>query len=412
MITSGKKTAGRALIAALVLGGGILLAVRLFPGGGGAARPAAEKLPVPVETAPVQRGPLVRERTFSGTIEANARGTVASKVAGRIRRLPVDVGDPVDRGQVVAELDDAEFVQAVAEARARRAVTAANLGAAKSRHEIAARELERAQTLHRRGIASESARDTAQAEYLSSRAAVEVAAANLERETAALTTAEIRAGYTRVRAEWATGGNRRTMAERFTDEGNTVAANTPLFTVVELDPVIAAIQVTEKDYPRLAVGQPARLTTEAFPNHVFSGTVSRVAPIFHEATRQARVEITVPNPGRKLKPGMFCRCILELARVDDAVSVPETAITRRHDRDGVFFITTDGTAVRWQPVETGLRSGERVQLLGDPVAGDPVTGQVVTLGQQLLKDGAAVRILSPSPAPPAPTPPATKGDPR
>ncbi len=366
---------------------GAVLAARLFYEEGGGRPQRGDKPLAPVEVAEVQRGTLSLRRTFSGTIEPQAQFTVATKVDGRIRRLHVDVSDPVSRGQTVAQLDDAELSQVVVEAGARVAVAEANRVAANSRLEIAQREVDRSKKLHTRGIASDSDLDSAQAEFLASQAAVKVAEAHLKREQAALAGAEIRLGYTRVAADWEQGDDERIVAERYANEGNTVASNTALFSIVELDPVLAVIQITEKDYPRLVIGQQARLQTDAFPGRVFPATVSRIAPIFRASSRQARVEMNVPNPDHLLKPGMFTRCVLELERVENAASVPELAITRRDNKTGVFLVNDDGTSVKWVEVEPGIRDGSQVQLVGAQI-----TGRVVTIGQQLIKDGSAIRV--------------------
>ena len=217
-----------------------------------------DKLPVPVEVASLERKTLYLHRTFNGTIEPLAQFTVAPKVSGRIQRLFVDVSDPVKRGQIVAQLEDAEFNQSVAEAEARLAVAEANRIEADSSMEITQRELDRTITLHKKGIASDSVLDSARAEHLASQATVKVAEASLKQEEAALAAARIRLGYTRIQADWEKGDDERTVAERYVDEGDTVAANTPLLSIVELDPVIAVIQVTEKDYPRIAKGMAAQ----------------------------------------------------------------------------------------------------------------------------------------------------------
>ena len=366
---------------------GAVLAARLFYEEGGDRPHRGDKLLAPVEVAVVQRGTLSLHRTFSGTIEPQAQFTVAAKIGGRIQRLLVDVSDPVTRGQTVAHLEDAEFSQAVIEADARLAVAKANHVAANSRLEIAQREVDRTKALHTGGIASDSDLDVTQAEFLASHAAVKVAEAHIKREQAALTGAEIRLGYTQVAADWEQGDDERVVAERYANEGNTVAANTALFSIVELDPVLAVIQITEKDYPRLVIGQQARLQTDAFPGHEFLATISRIAPIFRASSRQARVELNVPNPDHLLKPGMFARCVLELERVENAASVPELAITRRDNKIGVFLVNDDGTSVKWVEVEPGIRDGSQVQLVGSQI-----TGRVVTIGQQLIKDGSAIRV--------------------
>ncbi len=343
--------------------------------------------PVPVETAPVTRGTMILRRTFSGTIESRARFTVAPKVSGRIKKLLVDISDTVRRGGLIAELEDAEFQQAVAEARARLAVAEANLVEARSLRGTALRALERSRTLNARGIASESELDAAQAEFNAGEAAVEVAEATLLREKAALAAAEIRLDYTRIKAEWEQGDDERTVAERFAEEGNTVAANTPLFSIVELDPVVVVIQVTEKDYPYIQPGRSVSILSDAFPDRQFTGTVIRIAPVFQVSSRQARVEVEAANPGHLLKPGMFARSVIELKTVEDAVSVPEIAVTRRREQTGVFLVDPSGETVSWVPVSTGIREGDRVQ-----VTGAEISGRVVTLGQQFIEDGSRITI--------------------
>ena len=350
----------------------------------------AERL-VPVEVATVQRGPLSLYRTFSGTIDPRAQFAVAPKVGGRIQRLLVDVSDPVVRGQVVVEMDNAEFKQEVIEAEARLAVAEANRDEAVSRFVIARRQLDRAKTLNDRGIASESAYDSAQAQFLTGQAAVRVAEANVKREEALLRAARIRLEYTQVKADWKQGDNQRTVAERFVDEGNTVAANTPILSIVEIDPVIAVIQVTEKDYPFIRLGQQAKVQADGFPGKVFNGTVSRIAPIFRESSRQARMELHVTNPEQLLKPGMFTRCILELDHAEEAISVPEMAITKRNNQIGVFRVADDSASVQWVEVTPGFLSGNQVQLIDSEL-----TGRVVTMGQQLIKDGSRIRSVSDS----------------
>ncbi len=348
---------------------------------------------VPVKVAPVRHGPIELRRMFSGALEATAQFVVAPKVGGRVERLAVDLADPVDRGQVVAQLDDDEYVQAVAQARADLAVANANLSEAKNALEIANREYNRLETLRKRGVASESQLDVARAGQLEKQAGVEVAEAQLLKADAFLETANIRLGYTRVTADWTGGNEQRVVAERLIDEGNMVSANTPLLAIVELDPITGVIFVTEKDYARMAPGQSADLTTDAFPGETFTGRITRISPVFRQATRQARVELSIDNPNRRLKPGMFIRATVVLDRVDDALIIPEQALTRRGDREGVFVVPDDGQTAKWREVELGIREDGQVQ-----VKGNALSGRVVVLGQQLLDDGSTVTIPRENPA--------------
>jgi len=349
-----------------------------------------------VEVGQVQRGPIELRRTYSGTLEARAEFVVAPKVSGRVERLTVNLADTVKRGQIVAELDNDEYVQEVAQARADLEVARANLSEAKSALEIANRDLERVRTLRGRGVASESQLDGARANHLTKQAQLEVAMAQAAKAESSLETANIRLRYTKVRASWTGGSERRVVAERFANEGGTVSANAPLLLIVELDPITGVMSVTEKDYVRMRTGQIGTLTTDAYPGETFEGRIDRIAPVFREATRQARVELTIRNAEHKLKPGMFIRVTVVLDRLAEATIVPEKALTTRDNRTGVFVVSEDGRSVSWRDVTVGIREGDRVQ-----VEGEGLSGRVVTLGQQLVDDGSPITIPAREPEAPS-----------
>jgi RND family efflux transporter MFP subunit len=360
---------------------------------------SADDQAVPVEVAPIERRPIEWRRTFTGTLEAHAEFVVAPKVGGRIEQVTVDLGDTVTRGQVVAELDNAEFVQAVEQARAGLAVAEANLAEARNLLKIARRELHRIDQLSARGVSSESQRDVAMADQLAKQAHVEVTKAEVAKAEAELETARIRLGYTQVTAGWRGGTEQRLVAERYLDEGETVSANAALLRIVELDPITAVVFVTERDYGRLKPGQSATLTTDAWPNETFDGRIHRIAPVFRESVRQARVELKVANPKLRLKPGMFIRATVLFQRVADSLVIPEQALTRRAQQEGVFVVAPDGRSVVWREVRTGIRQDGRIQVFGEGLQ-----GRVVVLGQQLLDDGSAVIIAQGQDAAGPPTP--------
>ena len=341
----------------------------------------------PVELAWIETGPIVLKRTFSGTLEPLAHFVVAPKISGRIENLLVNISDTVTQGQVVGELDNAEYVQAVTQAQADLVVAKANLTKARSALEIANRELERTQKLLKRGIASDSEFDVFKADQLAKKAQLQVAKAHLTKAASSLETAKIRMGYTRITANWTGGDDNRLVAERYYDEGQTVAANQPLLLIVELDPVLGVVNVAEKDYAHLRPGQTVSLTTDAYLDAAFFGRIERIAPIFQKTTRQARVEMIIENPGHRLKPGMFMRATVVLKRALETTIAPEQALTTRDEQHGVFVVSRDGKSVAWRPVKVGIREEGRVQ-----VEGEGLSGRVVILGQELLKNGSAVSV--------------------
>ena len=130
---------------------------------------------VAVETARVESGTIREVRVLSGTLQASARMSVSAKVGGRIEALGVDLGDVISRGQVIAQVDDDEYVQAEAQAEAELAVREALRDQSASALELAKRDFERGQALQERGIASEAELDEISSRLKTSQAALAVA---------------------------------------------------------------------------------------------------------------------------------------------------------------------------------------------------------------------------------------------
>lgn len=386
---SGCLKIGLVVVLVLVAVAVVVTLVRRRGEDSGGGRRSGEARVMPVEVEAIGRGRMEWRRLFSGTLEASAELKVAPKIAGRIARILVDLSDRVERGDEVALLDDAEYAQAVSSARADLAVATAQAAEAANRLELAERELARMRTLEERGVASAAALDTAETEFIMRRSALQVAQAGVQASEAALATAEIRLSYTRITAVWSEGDDTRVVAERFANEGDTVAANTPLFSVVRLQPVRAVFFVPERDYVLIQPGQRVDLFTDAFPGEAFPGEVSRVSPVFREDSRQARVEIVSANADERLKPGMFVRARAVLQTVEDAVHVPQAALSSRAGEIGVFLLDESAGTVDWVTVQTGIESDGRVQIVSPAI-----TGRVVTLGHQLLADGVGVHVIT------------------
>ncbi len=351
------------------------------PGFGGVA--------VAVEVAPITRGALRDLGSYTGTMTAKTNVTVSPKIAGRLNRLLVDIGDPVRSGQLLAVIDDDEYRQQVLQAEADLRVAKANLEEARSSLIMAERNLERARALHQSGIQSDAQLDQVTSAHESQKARFHVAEAQVANREAALESARVRLSYTRIAATWERGRPVRYVGERFADEGALLAANTPILSVIELQPITAVIHVTDREYFRLKTGQPAAVSGSAFPGKNFSGRIVRIAPLLQEASRQARVEIEVDNPERLLKPGMFVTVEIEFARRSGVTVVPYNALAKRGGQEGIFLVSEDSQMARFLPVRTGIVESGRVEVL-EP---RDISGRVVVLGHYLLE--AEGRIILP-----------------
>lgn len=344
---------------------------------------------VAVNVGEVTRADLTDRAIFTGSLVAAHRVEIATRAAGRLERLHVDIGDGVAPGQLLAELDDDTFQQEMEQARAELAVSNANLLEAQAALTSARRALDRTRELREQRVASQSELDSAETDVDARQAGVTLARSQIAQRQAALRNAQIRLDYTRIQAELDNGEGQWLVADRMVDQGSILQANTPILALVNLQPLRARVFVTERDYANLQPGQQAYLTTVAHPGETFEGRVTRVAPEFREASRQARVEIQVPNLDQRLRPGMFVEARISTRSVADVTVVPLDAILERNGRRGVFQVEEGDTGpiARFVPVTTGIEDDGQVEIL-EP----QIDGRVVTLGQHLLSDGVRLRI--------------------
>ena len=354
-------------------------------------RPAAA---VPVEIVAIRKDTIKDIGVFTCSLNARSLFTVAPKVSGWLRELLVDVGDEVSRNQVIAVLDDAEYTQQVDQAQAELRVAQANAQNSSSDYELAKREYDRVQALREKQIASASELDSAEASFNSVKTQLDVSNAQVEQKAAALEAAKLKLSYTKVRAFWEADPNspsqqsdNRVVGERFVDVGALVQVNQPIVSILQNNVLLAVVYVVEKDYPKIKIGQEAVIDTDAYPGKTFSGKIARIAPLLQETSRQARVEIEIPNPEQLLKPGMFIRAKIEFADHENVTLVPRSAVVRRNETQGVFIIDKSSLKAQFVPVTVGIMNNEVAEILVPEIS-----GFVATLGNHLLEEGSAVTL--------------------
>jgi RND family efflux transporter MFP subunit len=340
---------------------------------------------VAVEILPVEKAPIREIGSYTGSLYPLTEFVLAPKIAGRLEKIFVNIGDIVKSGQLLAVLEDDEYRQQVSQVQAELEVARANLQERKNILENAKREHERTIALWKKKIASESELDAADSEYKIQKAKLRVAVAQVSQKEAALKMANVRLSYTRIKVAENNSSGFRVVGERFVDEGAMMAPNKPIVSILDIGKLIAVIYVIERDYPKIQPDLEAVVSTDAYPGRTFSGEVTRIAPVLREKSREARVEIEIPNDLRLLKPGMFVRVQIQFGQRQNATVVPTTALVKRDGTQGIFLADVQAKKARFVPVTIGIVNGSRAEVL-DP----PITGAVVTLGHHLLEDGAAI----------------------
>jgi membrane fusion protein (multidrug efflux system) len=310
---------------------------------------------------------------LSAEVTPWASVTVAAEATGRVVELPVEVGDEVGAGALLARVDDEASRARLAESEARVAEAEATL-------EQAERDLERGRQLADTRDISQTeldrlalARDTAAA-----RLAADRASARLQRTMVA--DAETRAPFAGV------------VSERRVEIGSWISPGSPLVRLVDRRRLKIRGAASQRDRARLTPGLPASVRADALPDTVWQGSVRLLGQEADEATGTYLVEVTVDPPraqtGERLLPGMQGSIEVEIGQ-RPALMIPRVALITTADGDGLFVVRDGGeggTVARFLQPRTGVTSADRLEILEGLDAGD----RVVVAGQHVLHDGDPV----------------------
>lgn len=314
---------------------------------------AAEKIPIPVETAQVERGKISSYLSSTANLVPESEVRVISEWEGRLSRLNVEEGQAISKGQILGELvrGDAEIMKAKAKVRAENAKVG----------------LDRAERLRAQELISTEAFDKVQME--SRMADQELAEADWRLEK------------TYIRSPF--GG---IITGRTVQPGQHIRPGDELFVVADFDPLVARIYMPEKDVLSLAEGRLVRLALRADETVHFDGRIRQISPVVDTATGTVKVTVEVVHAPKEVRPGAFIRVDIVKDTKEGALLVPREAVVRELQSTYVF-LAQDGVALK-KAVKLGLEENGRVEVDG-LAAGD----KVVVAGQGGLKDGASIKLL-------------------
>lgn len=284
--------------------------------------------------------------TYTSTVQAYVKNNIAPQMAGRITKINVEIGDFVKAGQILAEIDKAQLLQAQLQLQ---------------NQEV---ELQRLKSLYEAGGLSQSDYDAIQMQYNVLKTQVD----NLVENTT------LRSPINGV------------VTARNYDVGDMYAMSMPIFTVEQIVPVKILVGVSESDYSKVKKGDSVEITADAIPGKTFYGKVNRIYPTVDPATRTFTIEVKVDNNYRTLRPGMFVRATVNFGK-NNSVVIPDVAVVKQQGSGErfVYLLNEDGT-VSYQKVVLGRRMGAEYEVLEGIQDG----AKVVTGGQIRLKDGIKV----------------------
>lgn len=341
----GKSARALALAAALVLGG-----VGCSPDG--AVAEHSERR-VTVEVMRVEPELLVDVAVFSGQLDAEHSVVVQPEIAGIIESIDFEQGQYVEKGAGLFTLRSREQAAKLREAEANR--------------DLARSRWNRAKQLVSRDASSLAQRDEAQAEFEIARARVDLARLELDR--------------TRIRAPFDGA-----VGQRLVDIGERVEQDTELVGVDAIDRLQLTFGITDEGLSLARVGMKVYARVRPYPGEKFEGEVFFVSPTLDPRNRRIWIKAWIPNQDRRLRPGLFANVDLELRRIENALTVPESAVSVDRRGPYVWQIDAEGAASR-MPVELGLREGGVVEVVRGLRAGV----SVVTAGAHKVSEGAVVQ---------------------
>jgi RND family efflux transporter MFP subunit len=327
-------------------------------------------VPQPVTGVEVIRDTLWIRVSASGQAEAFRRATLSAQVEGVVMAVPVRESQGVAGSSTLVQIDTTEYALEVAQAEA----------------DLLAAEAEFRQLV----LFDDEIDDP---EVRAERERIARTRSQLDQRQVSLRQAQLRLARTRVEAPFA-----GRIADVEVVLGQHVTTGAELLTVVELDPIKVEVQVLEAELGSLSQGRRAQVSFAAYPGEVFEGRIETINPLVDPESHTGRVTVLLPNPGHRIKPGMYADVSLDAEALSDRILVPRSAILERGQgvrRTMLFVYESDGERglAKWRYVTTGRENDRYTEIVpGEEGMVEP--GEIVLVdGHHYLAHDTPVRLV-------------------
>jgi HlyD family secretion protein len=397
---------------------GILAVAALGCGSKPKAGEAEKETATPVEVATAERGPIERVVTAQAILYPVSQSAITPKLSAPVRRILVNRGDHVRRGQLLAELEDRDLVAAANEnkalysqAQAQFATTTeaqlpedmtkarADAQSAKQQLDAAKKVFESRTALVKEGALAQKLADDARVALAQAQSQYDTDARHLEglqsvgrtaqtrsaqsgvdAAKARFNSAEAQVGYSQIRSP--IDG---VVADRPVAAGEMASSGSPVITVIDISDIVARANVPVEQIGFLKVGQAATISA---PGVELKGKVWVVSPAVDPSSTTLEVWVKARNPGERLKPGTTASVAIEAQQIKDAVIVPSPALLASDEGGSEVMVVGPDSAAHETRVTTGARDGDKVQIVSGLKGGE----KVVTVGGVGLADKAKVHV--------------------
>jgi len=374
-----------------------------------ATQAATQSAPPPVEisTTTVVERSIQRSIETVGTLFPDEEAIVRNEVEGTIEEMNVELGSPVQRGQVIARLSPRQFELKVQQAKAALEQARARLGLrgdsdqidpeqttevkqARAALDDARLKFERARRLIANGDISQQRFDeaevnlrAAEARYQAARDSIHNQLALIEQRRSELAMAEKSLNDSIIRATIS-----GSVSEKFVSRGDRVGVNSQIVKLVKIEMLKLRADLPEPYAPQARVGQEITFSVDALPGNTFRGRVARISPAVNEKTRSLTIEALIDNRDRMLKPGLFAHVKVLSSRPAQALMIPVKAIVSFAGINKAFVVEGDHVAER--QLKLGARDGELVEIVDGLRSGE----RIALTNLERLANGATVSVRS------------------
>ncbi|MCL4478881.1 MAG: efflux RND transporter periplasmic adaptor subunit [Deltaproteobacteria bacterium] len=296
---------------------------------------------------------------LTGSIMAFRQASIFARVGGYLEKLPVDIGDSVKKGQVLAVINYQDLQDQYQQANAS--------------FEYASIQYERAKKLIKKQLIAQNDLDMAKTNFDVTEAAKNLAALNLS--------------YAVIRAPFS-----GYIASRYVDPGTLIPGSTqmvpanPLLVLVDINTVKIMINIPEHSVAEVHTGMPVTTVTDAYPDKIFNGRITRIAPALDPVTRTMAAEVDIANPRHILKPGMFSKVNIVYEMHKNILAVPVSCVLKTNDHKSIYVVS-QGIA-KLVSIEEGIESGGMVEVKN----GVSISAEIVVQGEDTIHDGQKVEV--------------------
>ena len=326
-----------------------------------------------------------RSMRLPGTVSPLEEAAIRTRANGYVRRRLVDIGDKVEAGALLVEVDTPELDQQLEQARAQLAQAQAALTHAKASRDYAKSSFERREKLAPTGVTSQDEVEKSRAEASVAEASVAVAQANLDAQGANVRRLTQEKSFARVVAPFA-----GTIISRSVDKGALINPTVALFKIATTDPVRVLIEVPQDVAPSVQNEVPAAVMVREFAGRKFEGKVARFASALDPQSRTMTTVVHVPNPKGELLSGMYAQVEISLPLPHRVLEVPSTALLADTHGTRLAIVGPD-SRIHLVPIVIERDTGPTIQI----ATGIGENDRVVKLASTDLVEGRQVELAPP-----------------